>query len=184
MNNKKVDSPAAALNYLNEQLPMTLKSKIKTGQINDGMEAGICVINKTKNKLYFAGANLNLIHIRKGIVDEIKGDKHSIGLNIEQQKVGSVKSLLRSKLLGSGMISLLIKVSGAGLSYLMFVAFAHLLNAQDYGVFAFSFNLAVVVSAFAGFGYSTAIMRYWPKYLAQGLPEYANGAIRWAHSSL
>lgn len=101
-----------------------------------------------------------------------------VNLNIEQQKVGSVKSLLRSKLLGSGMISLLIKVSGAGLSYLMFVAFAHLLNAQDYGVFAFSFNLAVVVSAFAGFGYSTAIMRYWPKYLAQGLPEYANGAIK------
>lgn len=97
---------------------------------------------------------------------------------IEQQKQGSLKSLLGNKLLGSGMISLLIKVSGAGLSYLMFVAFAHLLNAEDYGVFAFSFNLAVVVSAFAGFGYSTAIMRYLPKYLAQGRPEYANGTIR------
>ncbi len=86
LNNKKVDGPAAALNYLNEQLPLTLKSKIKSGQINDGMEAGICVINKTKNKLHFAGANLNLIHIRNGVVIEIKGDKHSIGLNIEQQK--------------------------------------------------------------------------------------------------
>jgi O-antigen/teichoic acid export membrane protein len=91
---------------------------------------------------------------------------------------GGVKSLLRNKLFGTGMVSLLIKISGAGLSYVMFVAFAHLLNAQDYGVFAFSFNLAVVVSAFAGFGYSTAIMRYWPKYLAQGKPEYAKGAIK------
>lgn len=100
-----------------------------------------------------------------------------VNLNSEPEKQGSMKSLLRNKLLGSGMISLLIKVSGAGLSYLMFVAFAHLLNAQDYGVFAFSFNLAVVVSAFAGFGYSTAIMRYWPKYLAQNKPEYATGAI-------
>jgi O-antigen/teichoic acid export membrane protein len=101
-----------------------------------------------------------------------------VSTKIEQQKQGSLKSLLGNKLLGSGMISLLIKVSGAGLSYLMFVAFAHLLNAEDYGVFAFSFNLAVVVSAFAGFGYSTAIMRYLPKYLAQGRPEYANGAIK------
>lgn len=86
LNNKKVDGPATALNYLNEQLPLTLKSKIKSGQINDGMEAGICVINKTKNKLFFAGANLNLIHIRKGVINEIKGNKHSIGLNIEQRK--------------------------------------------------------------------------------------------------
>jgi O-antigen/teichoic acid export membrane protein len=101
-----------------------------------------------------------------------------VNTNIEQQELGSMKSLLRNKLLGSGMISLLIKVAGAGLSYVMFVAFAHLLNTQDYGVFAFSFNLAVVVSAFAGFGYSTAIMRYLPKYLAQGRPEYANGAIK------
>jgi Polysaccharide biosynthesis protein len=101
-----------------------------------------------------------------------------VNTKIEQQKLGSLKSLLGNKLFGSGMISLLIKVSGAGLSYLMFVAFAHLLNAEDYGVFAFTFNLAVVVSAFAGFGYSTAIMRYLPKYLAQGRPEYANGAIK------
>jgi O-antigen/teichoic acid export membrane protein len=99
-------------------------------------------------------------------------------IKIDMQKQGSMKSLLRNKLLGSGLVSLLIKVSGAGLSYLMFVAFAHLLNAQDYGVFAFSFNLAVVVSAFAGFGYSTAIMRYLPKYLAQARPEYAYGAIK------
>jgi O-antigen/teichoic acid export membrane protein len=101
-----------------------------------------------------------------------------VNTKIEQQKLGSLKSLLGNKLFGSGMISLLIKVSGAGLSYLMFVAFAHLLNAEDYGLFAFTFNLAVVVSAFAGFGYSTAIMRYLPKYLAQGRPEYANGAIK------
>jgi serine phosphatase RsbU (regulator of sigma subunit) len=86
LNNKKVEGPASALNYLNEQLPLTLKSKIKSGQINDGMEAGICVVNKTNNRIYFAGANLNLIRIHDGVITEIKGDKHSIGLNIEQQK--------------------------------------------------------------------------------------------------
>lgn len=83
---KKIETPADALNYLNKQLPMTLQSKVKTGQINDGMEAGICIINKTTHQLHFAGANLNLIHIRNNTVTEIKGDKHSIGLNTEQQK--------------------------------------------------------------------------------------------------
>lgn len=95
------------------------------------------------------------------------------------QKIKSkLKSILGNRLFGSGMISLAIKVFGAGLSYLMFVAFAHLLSAEDYGFFAFSFNLAIVVAAFAGFGYSTAVMRYWPKYLAQGKPYYAKGAIK------
>ena len=96
----------------------------------------------------------------------------------KQQLRSKVGLLFRNKLFGSGLISLLIKVSGAGLSYLMFVAFAHLLNAEDYGKFAFSFNLAVVISAFAGFGYSTAVMRYWPKYLAQGKSDYAKGVIK------
>jgi O-antigen/teichoic acid export membrane protein len=89
-----------------------------------------------------------------------------------------LKSALGHRLVGSGIISLFIKVAGAGLSYLMFVAFAHLLSAEDYGDFAFSFNLGIVVSACAGFGYSTAVMRYWPKYLAQGKPDYAKGVIK------
>ena len=91
---------------------------------------------------------------------------------------GRLKSILANRLFSSGMISLIIKVAGAGLSYFMFVAFAHLLSAEDYGVFAFSFNLAIVVAAVAGFGYSTAVMRYWPKYLAQDKPAYAKGAIK------
>ncbi len=97
LNNKKIETPADALNYLNQQLPLTLQSKVKTGQINDGMEAGICTINKTTNKLFFAGANLNLIHIRNTIITEIKGDKHSIGLNTESQKTFTNKELSLEK---------------------------------------------------------------------------------------
>ncbi len=86
IHNKLVETPADALNYLNKQLPSVLKSKSNTGQINDGMEAGICVFNKTNNKLFYAGANISLIHIRNGKAQETKGDKHSIGLNADQQK--------------------------------------------------------------------------------------------------
>ena len=103
-------------------------------------------------------------------------DQHK-GLLVSSLQL-KLKSALGNRLVGSGVISLLIKVAGAGLSYLMFVAFARLLTAQAYGVFAFSFNLAIVISACAGFGYSTAVMRYWPKYLAQGKLEYAKGVIK------
>ncbi len=101
-------------------------------------------------------------------------DKVRVGVGL----LDKLRSALGHRLVGSGIISLLIKVAGAGLSYLMFVAFAHLLSAEDYGVFAFSFNLAIVISACAGFGYSTAVMRYWPKYLAQGKPDYAKGVVK------
>jgi serine phosphatase RsbU (regulator of sigma subunit)/tetratricopeptide (TPR) repeat protein len=97
LGNNKIANPADALNYLNEQLPITLQSKIKTGQINDGMEAGIFTLNKKTNKLFFAGANLNLIHIRNGVVNEVRGDKHSIGLNIEQQKTFTNNALTLEK---------------------------------------------------------------------------------------
>lgn len=92
--NNNIETPADALNYLNQQLPLTLKSKSNTGQINDGMEAGICVYNKENRRVFYAGANIHLIHIRNGIANEIKGDKHSIGLNAEQQKTFTNKELL------------------------------------------------------------------------------------------
>lgn len=88
-----------------------------------------------------------------------------------------MKRLAGSKLLGPGIISLAIKVSGAGLSYLMLVAFARMLAPDQFGIFAFSFNLAIVAATVIGFGYSTAILRYWPQYLAQGKPAEAKGAI-------
>jgi O-antigen/teichoic acid export membrane protein len=90
---------------------------------------------------------------------------------------GFLKRLTGSKLLGPGLVSLMIKVSGAGLSYLMLVVFARLLPPDQFGIFAFSFNLAIVIATVIGFGYSTAILRYWPKYLAEGKPAEAKGAI-------
>jgi O-antigen/teichoic acid export membrane protein len=70
-------------------------------------------------------------------------------------------------LLGPGLISLVIKVAGAALSYAMIVAFAHLLSPEDYGRFGFGLNLAIIAAAIGGMGTSTGIMRYWPKFMAE-----------------
>ena len=81
------------------------------------------------------------------------------------------------RLFGPGLLALVIKVSSAGLSFLMYVVFAHAMSADDYGKFAFSFNLAIVAAAVASFGYPTGILRYWAKYIADGKLAEAKGAM-------
>ena len=95
-----------------------------------------------------------------------------------QTLCSGLTALMGHKLFGSGLISLIIKVAGAGIGYMMFVALAHLLAPDQYGAFAFSFNLAVVVSAVIGFGYPTGIMRYWSKYMAQNSQSLARGTMK------
>jgi O-antigen/teichoic acid export membrane protein len=74
-------------------------------------------------------------------------------------------------------MSLAIKVAGAGLSYAMIVIFARLLPPDDYGRFGFGLNLAIIAAALGGLGMSTGIMRYWPKYLAEGNSVAARGVV-------
>lgn len=85
---------------------------------------------------------------------------------------------LAARLFGPGLVALLIKVATAGLSYLMFVVLARVLDLVEYGKFAFSFNLAIALSAVAGLGATTAIMRFWPQYTVTQRPDLARGALR------
>jgi O-antigen/teichoic acid export membrane protein len=77
----------------------------------------------------------------------------------------------------AGVISLMIKMAGAALSYVSIVAFAHLLDAEQYGRFAFGLNAAIIISAIGNLGTSTGIMRYWPKYLMASDPARAKGTV-------
>ena len=85
---------------------------------------------------------------------------------------------LTTGLAKSGMISLGIKASGAALSYVMVVAFAHMLGPEEYGRFAAGLNSAIILAAFSGLGFSTGIMRYYPQYRVQGNIAAAKGVAR------
>ncbi len=63
------------------------------------------------------------------------------------------------------------------LSYAMVVALAHLLGAEDYGRFAFGLNAAIILAAIGNLGFSTGLMRYWPKYLIEGDKAAAKGVV-------
>lgn len=74
-----IETPAQALDYINAQLPKTIKSKSSTGIIKDGMEIAMCEFNFDTLTMQFAGANSNIYLVRNGVIQIFKGDKQPIG---------------------------------------------------------------------------------------------------------
>ena len=74
-----IANPAQALDYINVQLPKTIKSKTSTGTIKDGMEVAMCDFDFDALTMQFAGANSNIYVVRNGAIQIYKGDKQPIG---------------------------------------------------------------------------------------------------------
>lgn len=51
----------------------------KSGQINDGMDMSVIMLDETQLKLYFAGAKNPLYFVRNGVLENIKGSLFPIG---------------------------------------------------------------------------------------------------------
>lgn len=75
-------NPARILELLDIKLRETLKDK-KVDISNHGMDIAICRIDRKAGKLTFAGARSDLFTIRQGHLEEIKGDRHTIGENLD-----------------------------------------------------------------------------------------------------
>lgn len=88
-----------------------------------------------------------------------------------------IRSLLRTGL-SKSLVSLLIKVATAGLTYLMYVILSRVMGVTEYGYFAFGLSLATILAIGADFGQQTAILRYWPEAMVAGRPARALAALR------
>ena len=64
-----------------------LKSEEGTKNVNAGMDMGICTLDKEKNTLGFAGANMPLFMVKNELVEEFKPDIKSIGYSAFFRKV-------------------------------------------------------------------------------------------------
>ncbi|CAN5911188.1 hypothetical protein BH11BAC7_BH11BAC7_00820 [soil metagenome] len=83
-----VNSPAAALDYLNNGVIKTLKQKADDDfSIKDGMDIAIIAINYQTRTLEFAGANNPLYLVRDGNLIEIDGDKQPIGAYLKEARL-------------------------------------------------------------------------------------------------
>ena len=80
--------------------------------------------------------------------------------------------------LNKSLVSLLIKVATAGLTYATYVILSRVMGATEYGYFAFGLSLATILAIGANFGQQTAILRYWPEEMVAGFPGKALQALR------
>jgi len=82
INEDNVDTPSEILSILNKGLEKTFSREKNIGTIiRDGMDVGLCIIDKKEKKLTYAGAFFPLYLIRNKSIIEIKGDKLIIGMN-------------------------------------------------------------------------------------------------------
>jgi serine phosphatase RsbU (regulator of sigma subunit) len=84
INEANIETPSKILAVLNKGLEKTFSREKNIGTIiRDGMDIGLCVIDKKNNKLIYSGAFFPLYLIRNNSLIEIKGDKIIIGMNTE-----------------------------------------------------------------------------------------------------
>ena len=80
-----IETPSVILEALNEGLEKTFSREKNIGTIiRDGMDAGLCVVDKKSRKIIFAGAFFPLYLLRNNSLTQINGDKIIIGMNPER----------------------------------------------------------------------------------------------------
>jgi two-component system, sensor histidine kinase LadS len=84
--NPDVNSPADVLNYLNRELPHTLKSHGQEANIRDGMDMALCAFDFNEMKMHFSGANNPVWIIRENELIELKPDKQAITASDDMEK--------------------------------------------------------------------------------------------------
>ncbi len=82
INEDNIEIPSKILAVLNKGLEKTFSSEKNIGTIiRDGMDIGLCRIDKARKKLLYSGSFFPLYLIRDNSLIEIKSDKIIIGLN-------------------------------------------------------------------------------------------------------
>lgn len=71
--------PARLLQRINQLVKTILGQDTKTGESDDGFEAGLCLINPSSQKMTYAGARIELWTVLAGELSVLKGDKTGIG---------------------------------------------------------------------------------------------------------
>ncbi|MES2678693.1 MAG: SpoIIE family protein phosphatase [Bacteroidota bacterium] len=79
VNEEVVHEPSVILKKLHDAVVKTLRQDESNSNSNDGMDIGLCRINKTKNEISFSGAHRPLFLMRNNEIEVISGDKFPIG---------------------------------------------------------------------------------------------------------
>jgi serine phosphatase RsbU (regulator of sigma subunit) len=84
INVDNVEQPSEVLNIMSKGLEKTFSREKNVGIIiRDGMDMGLCVVDKANRKIEFSGAFFPLYIIRDNRLLELKGDKYTLGMTPE-----------------------------------------------------------------------------------------------------
>ena len=74
-----VSDPARVLQEVSRVVQKMLSNEDPSSFSDDGLDMGICVFSRSKGMLNFAGSRIGLFQLSKGQVNEIRGDRQSLG---------------------------------------------------------------------------------------------------------
>lgn len=81
INVDKIERPAEVLNIMSMGLGKTFSREKNPGDlIRDGMDIGLCVVDRKKRIIEYAGAFFPLYIIRDNRLIDLKGDKYTLGM--------------------------------------------------------------------------------------------------------
>ncbi|MBQ5541172.1 MAG: SpoIIE family protein phosphatase [Bacteroidales bacterium] len=75
---------AGILNELRDKIIAALRQSGPQRETQDGMDMALCIINRSKNELQYAGANRPLWYIKNGELIEYKADRMPVGFHIRK----------------------------------------------------------------------------------------------------
>jgi serine phosphatase RsbU (regulator of sigma subunit) len=78
---QKIERPADVLKFMSDGINQQLGMTSGASDVKDGMDMTLVCIDRTTNKLNFAGARNPLYFLRNGELEEIKATKMSVGYN-------------------------------------------------------------------------------------------------------
>jgi len=73
------------LNRMRNYVKKTLYQRGEDDEAKDGMDLALCIIDKKKKKLQYAGAYNSLYYIRDGELNQIKADRMPIGVHVVEK---------------------------------------------------------------------------------------------------
>jgi serine phosphatase RsbU (regulator of sigma subunit) len=86
INEDNIETPSGILAVMNKGLEKTFSREKNIGTIiRDGMDIGLCVIDRNRKKIEYAGAFFPLYIIREDSLIEVSADKIIIGMNPDGQ---------------------------------------------------------------------------------------------------
>jgi len=78
-------SAASILDRLRDMVINSLRQTGEIGQTTDGMDMAICIVDKDKNTVQYAGANNPLVLIRNNELEVYKPDRMPVGIFAKQE---------------------------------------------------------------------------------------------------